>query len=310
VAGLAVIVSGPTEFSIIRDRVQTLLARGLGPDYHVEIGRSVVDVDPALGLVAEIDDIAVRDSRNAVVARVPSIRLALDPIALLSLRSEVCTVEFHRADVSPLRSADGDVYLGNAETEYAAAAARSAAAAAAAPGEHGRLPDLLAALQIVDRGMELDQRRREGRLSASPRSMVRSRSGTPSAPSSAGLRAPTSTSRSMPPRQSDRQRRQFRLWRPLDGNLPAPGRYVDRGAGALGRIPAAYRRRYFPELGAETSEAGGHSVYGHATAHFAADGTVQEASTELDVGAGTITFGERREKMPRRGPPAALGHPE
>jgi hypothetical protein len=81
-------VSGPTEVSIIGGRVQTLLARSLGPDYHVDVGRSIVNFDPALGLVAEIDDIVVHD-KDAVVACVPSTRLALDPLALLRLEPEV-----------------------------------------------------------------------------------------------------------------------------------------------------------------------------------------------------------------------------
>ena len=122
-AGLAVIFSGPTEFSVIRDRVQALLASGLGPDYVVEIGRSVVDVDPALGLVAEIDDVVVRDRRDSVVARVPSTRLAIDPLALLRLQVEVSTVELSSAQLSFVRSAEGEVYLGDADTVLSAVAA-------------------------------------------------------------------------------------------------------------------------------------------------------------------------------------------
>ena len=121
--GLAVIFSGPTEFSVIRDRVQALLASDLGPDYVVEIGRSVVDVDPALGLVVEIDDVVVRDRRDSVVARVPSTRLAIDPLALLRLQVEVSTVELSSAQLSFVRSAAGEVYLGDADTVLSAVAA-------------------------------------------------------------------------------------------------------------------------------------------------------------------------------------------
>jgi hypothetical protein len=301
VAGLAVIVSGPTEFSIIRDRVQTLLARGLGPDYHVDIGRSVVDVDPALGLVAEIDDIAVRDSRNAVVARVPSIRLALDPLALLSLRVEVSTVELSNAELSFVRSAEGEVYLGNAETEHSASAGPPVPPQprprAASPSG---FPDLLAALQIVDRGIEpsinaavnagfLRFALVDGTISVWDAGRVGQR-----------RFASTDVSVSVDPATSN-----------LTANVASSGyggrwtatflRQVDPTTGARA-LSAEFQQLtiadLFPDLGAETSEVTADiPLYGHATAHFAADGTVQEASTELDVGAGTITFGERREKM-------------
>ena len=67
-------------------------------------GGTVITVDPALGLVAEVDDIAVRDSRDTVVAHVPSTRLAVDPLALLRLRVEVSTVELSNAEMSFVRS--------------------------------------------------------------------------------------------------------------------------------------------------------------------------------------------------------------
>src|SRR5262249_19379328 len=122
--------------------------------YHVDVGRSIVTFDPALGLVAEIDDIAVHDGNNAVVARVPSTRLALDPLALLRLRVEVSTVELSKAELSLVRSHAGDVYLGNAETVHTASAR-------APPAEPERtrevsavgFPDILAGLQVIDRGL-------------------------------------------------------------------------------------------------------------------------------------------------------------
>ena len=54
----------------------------------------------------------------------------------------------------------------------------------------------------------------------------------------------------------------------------------------------------FPDLNAQTSQVTADiPLFGHATAHFARDGKVVEASVKLDVGAGTITFGDTRETM-------------
>src|SRR5688572_15319294 len=72
VGAIVVVLAGPTEFAFVRDRIAATLQESIGKDYAVGIERAVVDVDPVLGLVVRVDNIDVRDKRNAVVAHIPS----------------------------------------------------------------------------------------------------------------------------------------------------------------------------------------------------------------------------------------------
>jgi hypothetical protein len=300
-AAVAIVISGPTEVSIIRDRVQTLLARGLGPDYHVDVGRSVVNFDPALGLVAEIDDIAVHDSHDAVVARVPSTRLAIDPLALLRLRVEVSTVELSNAEISFVRSRDGEVYLGNADTVHSAVPSSPQAQPERAPQANPvGFPDILSGLQLVDRGLapSVDAAVKAGFLRFAlvegtiavwnaDKGVQRRFAGTDV---NVSVDADTGTLTANVASSGYGGRWTATFLRQLD---PTTG---ERALSA--EFQQVTLTDLFPELGAETSEVTADiPLFGHATAHFAPDGTVKEASTELDVGAGTITFGELRQKM-------------
>ena len=300
-AGAAIILSGPTEFSLIRERVQTLLTRGLGPDYHVDVGRSVVTVDPALGLVAEVDDIAVRDSRDTVVAHVPSTRLAVDPLALLRLRVEVSTVELSNAEMSFVRSSQGDFYLGDADTVHSAAAGTPTLVA---PKKNeagtGGFPDLLAALQIVDRAIEpsinaavkagfLRFALVDGNISVWDAERLQNRRFASSDvtvsvdPGSSSMTVNVASS-------GYGGRWTATLARQVDPETGARALSAEFGQLTLADI--------FPDLGVETSQVTADiPLFGHATAHFASDGKIEEASVKIDVGAGTITFGDIRETM-------------
>jgi hypothetical protein len=162
----AILAVGPVELDLVRDRVIATLSRQLGPDYGVKVGRATVDVDPVLGLVVEIDEIAVSDREDAVVARVPATRLAIDPLSLLSLRLNVRTVEVSDADISVVRSASGRVYLGTSGTLHRAEpAGRGAPTDGASPhpspnqvepaGEiDGGFPDIITALRTLNGALE------------------------------------------------------------------------------------------------------------------------------------------------------------
>ena len=165
VGAVGLVLSGPTEVGFVRDRIVGTLKRDLGPGYSVAIARAVIDIDPVLGLVVRVDDVDVRDSANAVVAHVPSTRLAIDPLALLRFRVEIHQVELASAEISFVRTTDGAVRLGKADTVDAdtnaappPAAAPSAPAtttvAAADNAAPGGFPDLFAALRIIDTGVE------------------------------------------------------------------------------------------------------------------------------------------------------------
>jgi hypothetical protein len=301
VAAAAIIISGPTEVSIIRDRVQTLLEHGLGPDYHVDVGRSTVNFDPALGLVAEIDDIAVHDSHDAIVARVPSTRLAIDPFALLRLRVEVSTVELSNAELGFVHSRDGEVYLGNADTVHTAKA-RSAPAQPDRTRELSAVgfPDILAGLQFIDHGIapSIDAAVKAGFLRFA---LVGGTISIWNAEKGQERRfAGTDVNVAVDADTSD-----------LDINVASSGYGGKWTATFLRQLDPASGKRalsaefqqitladLFPELAAATSEVTADiPLFARATAHFAADGSIEEASTQLNVGAGTITFGEQHEKM-------------
>lgn len=160
----AIVVVGPVEFDLVRDRVVATLSARLGPDYGVKVGRTAVDVDPVLGLVVQIDEIAVRDRDGAVVARVPAARLALDPLSLLRLRMNVRTVEISDADISVVRSHSGRVYLGTSDTIHRAEAAPGVgqSEAASSPPDpvestddiDGGFPDILTALRTLNSALD------------------------------------------------------------------------------------------------------------------------------------------------------------
>ena len=155
----AIVATGPVELDAVRDRVRASLASRLGPDYAVKVGRALIDVDPVLGLVVQLDDIAVRDRANVVVGNVPAARLAIDPLSLLRLRLDIRTVEISDADVSFVRAPSGAVYLGTADTDHQPGPPPTVTAAAPTAPESadvadGGFPDLLRALRTVNGALD------------------------------------------------------------------------------------------------------------------------------------------------------------
>lgn len=162
---IALIVAGPSEFGIVRDRVQGVLQRAVGDDYAVSIAHVSVDVDPVLGLVVRLDDVEVRDSFDSVVAYAPATRLAIDPAALLHFQVRVTDVEIIRAEISLALGANARAFLGNANTlepgradQVAAMAADDQRLTEQDVGNEGGFPELMTALQALDHGMELSVR--------------------------------------------------------------------------------------------------------------------------------------------------------
>ncbi|MBN9010351.1 MAG: hypothetical protein J0H63_09530, partial [Rhizobiales bacterium] len=298
-AALAVILSGPTEFAFIRDRVQQVIADGVGPGYQVAVGKALVDVDPALGLVIEIDDVEVRDSQDNMVARAPSTRLAVEPWSLLGFKVNIRTVELSGAELSLVRSAAGEVYLGTPATGHVPKPETPSSPAVAA-ADDGGFPELHALVRSLDRG-------------ASPVVKAAINAGFLHFSLVDGtlniwddlhqqLRSLPSTDMTL---QLD----------PATGDLQATvatsgyggrwsgevARTLDRSSGGHA-VSASFSQitvaDLFPKLGEETSAVTADiPLYGRATIHYAADGTVLDASARLDVGAGEIRYGDNREKM-------------
>ncbi|MCX5493503.1 DUF3971 domain-containing protein [Kaistia dalseonensis] len=156
-----IVASGPIQLNALRDRVVAAMSERLGPGYVVRVGGASIDVDPVLGLIAQIDEITVRDSDRTVVARVPAIRLAIDPLSLARLRVDVRTIEVSEPEISLVRDRSGSIYLGTSETLRRPPAPIEAAATPSAPpadtkpvGPDGGFPDLLTALHTLDGGLE------------------------------------------------------------------------------------------------------------------------------------------------------------
>lgn len=298
-AGLAIILSGPTEFAFIRERVQETLAKGVGPDYRVDVGKALVDVDPALGLVIEVDNVEVRDGQDNVVARAPSTRLAIEPWSLFRFKVNIRTVELSGAELSVVRSGNGQVYLGNAGTGHAAKPETPKAATPAAEADGG-FPDLYALVSSLDRGAQpaVDAALRAGFLHFS---LV---DGTLNIWDEVHQQLRTLPSTDLSVRLDGGSG-------DLHATLATSGyggrwtanvdRTLDQSTGGHS-VSAVFSQitiaDLFPKLGEETSSVTADiPLYGRATIHYAADGTILDATSRLDVGAGIIRYGDNRETM-------------
>jgi hypothetical protein len=284
------VLAGPTEFGFVRDRIAGTIDASLGPGYSVGIARAVVDVDPVLGLVVRVDDIDVRDDRQAVVAHVPSTRFAVDPWSLLRLRVDIREVELSGADISFVSTPGGAVRLGDADTALPAPSSVVA----------GGFPDLFAALSILDRGIEppIDTavaagferfslvngnisvwdaaRRQQRRFPGTDLSVVVDR-GTKA------LAVNFSTSG-------------------YGGKWTAT---IDRDVEARTRghaLSVVFSQLTVADVVPSLAEAGNPvladiPLYGRASVQFDKDGSLQEASARLDLGAGAIRFGHKPDTL-------------
>ena len=301
VTATVIVLSGPTEFGIVRNRIQTILTTNLGAGYQVEIGRAVIDVDPVYGLVVQVDNVTVRDDQSAIVANVPSTRLDIDPAALFAFRVDLQGVELNNAVLSFVRADTGEVYLGNSATAHAASRRRTVPPPNAISGTpDGGFPDLLAALQILDRGIEpaIGGALKEGLHTfslnngtievwdaerAQQRRFPRADLAITVDPATTALRASFATSG-------------------FGGRWTAEiERDVDAGSGAR-TMSAVFSQLtladILPRLGDSNSPVTADiPLYGRASIHYASDGSVEDASVRLDFGAGVLRFSEGRETV-------------
>ena len=303
VGTILAVVSGPTELSIVRERMAGLIRDNLGPGYAVAIGRAVVDLDPVLGLVVRVDNLDVRDANQTVVAHLPSTRFAIDPYALLALRVKVKQVELSDPEVSFARGDNGAIFLGTGATPpppKKAASAPTPISPAEVDAADGGFPDLLAALYVLDRGIEPQI---EKALSAGFERFAIIN----------GTISVTGASQATP-----------RRFPGTDLNVA-----LDRTTSALTVTlgTAGYGGRWTATIDRETEPGtGGHEMsavfsqltiadllpslgdddslltadiplFGRANLRFAKDGSIQEASGRLDFGAGVLHFGEEHDSV-------------
>jgi hypothetical protein len=299
---IAVVLSGPTELGVVRSRIAAILSNNLGEDYDVSVGRAVIDVDPVYGLVLQVDDVTIRDNQRAVVANVPSTRLDIDPSGLFGFRIDIHAVELNNAELAFVRADTGEVYLGNSATAHAAARKRKQPPANALPERDaaGGFPDLLAAMQILDRGIEpaINSAIKEGlqRFSfnngtievwdaerAQERRFPRSDLTITVDPLTTALSATFATSG-------------------FGGRWTAEvERDVDASSGAR-TMSAVFNQLTLADILPKLGDSDGPvtadiPLYGRASIRYNNAGDVEDASVRLDVGAGVFNFAEGRESV-------------
>ena len=300
VGGILVLLTGPTEFGILRDRVAAIIQTNLGDQYTVTVKRAVIDIDPVLGLVARVDDIEVRDSNKAVVASVPSTRFAIDPYALLGFRVEVRQIELANPQIAFARAEDGSVYLGNAATARGPRARPPPIAPAEVDAADGGFPDLVAALYLIDRGIEpqLEGAIKAGfeRFAVVDATIDLWDAGQASERRFAGTDFNVSLDKATEALTATLATSGYggrwtaQIDRELDANS---GSHVMSAVFSELTLPDI-----IPSLGDDNSLfTADIPLYGRANVRFAKDGSVEEADARLDLGAGDITFGEDHDKV-------------
>ncbi len=325
-AGIVVALTG-TDFGFVRDRIASTIRSNLGPGYSVQIRQAVIDTDPVLGLVVRVDDIVVRDPKQEIVVNVPETRFVVDPYSLLRLHVDIRSVELNGPEVSFIRDRRGRVRLALAEA--ASPADGTAVASGTVPGGVTPLPggglaapavsapsaeaptpavvpskdqtppspfpDLVSALQILDRGIEppIDAAARAGfeRLSVVNGTLSvwdagdgrQRRFSTTDIvvtldPVTSGLKVDFATS-------GYSGRWSATIERDVD---------VSSGGHAVSAVFSQLTLAdVFPAFGDEKGLfVADVPLYGRASMHIGADGELAEASARVDLGAGTFRFRE------------------
>lgn len=294
------VLMGPTEFGLIRDRVAGLIRENLGPGYTVEIKRAVLDVDPVLGFTVRVDDIDVRDNNQAVVAHIPSTRFAVDPYSLLTFRAQVKQIELSNPEISFVRGPEG-VFIGNTATARAERGEVAPLPDASADGlSDGGFPEVLSALYLLDRGIEplLAKAVKAGferfavvngtitvsnAVSGSERRFPGSDLNVAVDKTTAGLSVTFATSG-------------------FGGRWTASVERVRDATSGSHVMSAVFSQLTLADLVPSLGDDNGLltadiPLYGRANIRLAEDGSIEDATARIDLGAGVIRFGEERETV-------------
>src|SRR5581483_5001375 len=299
-AGIAVIITGPTEIGFVRSRIEGILQKTVGPDYTAHVAKAVIDVDPVLGLVVEVDGVTVNDQNGTTVASAPVTRFALDPLALLTFRIEISTIEIARPELALVRSAKGELYLGDKGTTRTAGGKRPVLPPVTL-SDDGGFPDLASGLAAGEAALEpaIAAAIRAGFLKLS---LVGGNLTVYEAARDAERSFPNTDLEVTVDPDADRLRVALAS-SGYGGRWTATvERQAEKDDGS--RVVSAVFSQLtladiFPKLGDES--AGGIAtdipLYGRATVHFGGGGEVSDASLRLDLGAGRITYGDAKETV-------------
>lgn len=157
----AVLASGPIRSPFLAQQIERSIRSALGEGFDVDIAGATIATDPELGLMLLLDGLNVRDSSQTLVAEIPSVRLGLNLPGIVLPSGVVRSVEVTGAKVAFVRGASGRVEFGalagnrlrlGSSTPAWAATPSASTPSASAPS--GGFPDFVAALQILDRGIE------------------------------------------------------------------------------------------------------------------------------------------------------------
>ncbi|MFO1184275.1 MAG: AsmA-like C-terminal domain-containing protein [Bauldia sp.] len=305
-AAVALIMRGPTELAVLRDRVEQTLQDSLGSRYTVDVGKTALDIDPVLGLVVLVDDVAISTRDGEVVASIPSTRLAVDPLALLMLHVTLRSVELNQPVLAFARDAGGGVMLGRSATgvgegDKADEPGADSPRNAGAPEPAGGFPDIFNALQILDRGLEPTVAKA---LQAGFErfSMVQATVEIADNLTAGGTRVFS---------RADLQAVLDRGTNGASVTLTAPG-YAGRWTaktelraepGTGERLLAAEFSQLsladiFPRVGLDDSPiASDIPFFGRASVRFSPTGEIADASMQLDLGAGNVVFRGEQESI-------------
>lgn len=133
IAGVAFLISRHVALPFLSNQVDAVIEQALGEGYAASVGATVIEIDPVLGLVLRVSDIVVADTEGNEVIRVPSTLLAVDPLAIVTPRAVIRSVEVDGLWAT-LRWGGGGVVLGTGNTPVVARRAAGAQAVGPANG--------------------------------------------------------------------------------------------------------------------------------------------------------------------------------
>ena len=245
-ATAAIVFSGATEIGLIRDRVRAALSERLGPEFSVSVGRTVMSVDPELGLVIDIEAVEVSNPDGEMVLAVPVTRLAVDALSLVGLKIVVTKAEVSAPSLALVADPRGGYRLdgpasearGTSRTGDSGAVAHTAGACL--PRDSGGCPG--------DRSRAGRHRLDPGRGRTRPPDRARSR-GTPRSRERYCSRGRRHRSRRRSRRRGRHpESRGFRTWQrwPLERNAEAAHRGRHRRPALLDELLGTDAWRHLP----------------------------------------------------------------